>query len=404
MKKFLEGLIARKKAEIEEIRSKIKAAGTADEVRSLGETLDKLMSELNELQKKFDELDSQGEGEGGNGNMGEASRGFNPLHTYGAGRAETRDSDSTDSLEYRTAFMNFILRRQPIPAELRADENTLTTNVSSVIPTQLVGRIIERMDECGMILPLVSRSSFAGGIVIPTSATKPVATWVSEGAGSDRQKKTTGSITFSHFKLRCEISMSLEVGVMALSAFESKFVENVANAMTIAIEKAIINGNGTSQPKGILKETPAATVTLKAKLDYADLIAVEQAIPSEFESTAKWCLTKANFLKLLGMTDTTGQPIARVNYGISGKPERSLLGRDVVIVPYATEIGSGNFGFLFNFSDYLLNTIYDLGISTKDDWETEDKLAKAVMSVDGKVTNAGSLILVKQAQAQASTS
>lgn len=402
MKKFLEGLIARKKAEIEEIRSKIKAAGTADEVRSLGETLDKLMSELDELQKKIDELNSQGEGEGGNGNMGEASRGFNPLHTYGAGRSETRDSDSTDSLEYRTAFMNLILRRQPIPAELRADANTLTTDVSSVIPTQLVGRIIERMDERGMILPLVSRSSFAGGIVIPTSATKPVATWVSEGAGSDRQKKTTGSITFSHFKLRCEISMSLEVGVMALSAFESKFVENVANAMTIAIEKAIINGNGTSQPKGILKETPAATVTLKAKLDYADLIAVEQAIPSEFESTAKWCLTKANFLKLLGMTDTTGQPIARVNYGISGKPERSLLGRDVVIVPYATEIGSGNFGFLFNFSDYLLNTIYDLGISTKDDWETEDKLAKAVMSVDGKVTNAGSLILVKQAQASGS--
>lgn len=402
MKKFLEGLIARKKTEIEEIRSKIKAAGTADEVRSLGETLDKLMSELDELQKKLDELDNQGEGEGEGGNMGEASRGFNPLHTYGAGRSETRDSDSTDSLEYRTAFMNLILRRQPIPAELRTDANTLTTDVSSVIPTQLVGRIIERMDERGMILPLVSRSSFAGGIVIPTSATKPVATWVSEGAGSDRQKKTTGSITFSHFKLRCEISMSLEVGVMALSAFESKFVENVANAMTIAIEKAIINGNGTSQPKGILKETPAATVTLKAKLDYADLIAVEQAIPSEFESTAKWCLTKANFLKLLGMTDTTGQPIARVNYGISGKPERSLLGRDVVIVPYATEIGSGNFGFLFNFSDYLLNTIYDLGISTKDDWETEDKLAKAVMSVDGKVTNAGSLILVKQAQASSS--
>ena len=93
MKKFLEGLIARKKAEIEEIRSKIKAASTADEVRSLGETLDKLMSELDELQKKFDELDSQGEGEGGNGNMGEASRGFNPRHTYGAGRSETRDSE-----------------------------------------------------------------------------------------------------------------------------------------------------------------------------------------------------------------------------------------------------------------------------------------------------------------------
>lgn len=30
-----------------------------------------------------------------------------------------------------------------------------------------------------------------------------------------------------------------------------------------------------------------------------------------------------------GMTDKNGQPIAKVNYGTSGKPERTLLGRTV---------------------------------------------------------------------------
>lgn len=44
---------------------------------------------------------------------------------------------------------------------------------------------------------------------------------------------------------------------------------------------------------------------------------------------------------------------------------------------------------MFDFGDYVLNTIYDMGISKKQDWETEDLLTKAVMSVDGKAVDNG---------------
>ena len=33
---------------------------------------------------------------------------------------------------------------------------------------------------------------------------------------------------------------------------------------------------------------------------------------------AVWCMTKKTFMKFIGMTDS-GQPIARVNYGINGR-------------------------------------------------------------------------------------
>lgn len=36
-----------------------------------------------------------------------------------------RSDDFTDSIEYRTAFKEYVLRSKPIPAELRADENTM---------------------------------------------------------------------------------------------------------------------------------------------------------------------------------------------------------------------------------------------------------------------------------------
>jgi HK97 family phage major capsid protein len=242
------------------------------------------------------------------------------------------------------------------------------------------------MDNVGMILPLITKTSYKAGVEIPTSSVKPVATWVAEGAGSDRQKKVTGKISFTYHKLRCEISMSMEVGTMALAAFEAKFVENVAKAMTYAVENAVINGTGSGQPKGILAET-GAPVT--GSINYGKVCECEAAIPVEYETGSKWCMNKKTFMQFIAMTDNAGQPIARVNHGIAGKAERTILGRDVVISPYVAD----NKAFIFDFADYVLNTIYDMGISKKQDWDTEVLLTKAVMSVDGKAVDAGSLVV-----------
>lgn len=316
---------------------------------------------------------------------------FNAMGTYGV-RAEETHGDA--DLEYRQAFMAHVLENKPI--ENRQNQNTKTSDVGAVIPTVLIDRIVEKMEETGMILSLVNKTSFSAGVVIPTSAVKPVASWVAEGATSDKQKKTTGKITFSYFKLRCEISMSMEVGTMALAVFEQRFVEQVSKAMIIAIEKAILAGTGSGQPTGILNTatTPKTNVQIAGDTPtYKELCNIEAAVPVEYEGTAKWCMTKAEFMNFMSMTDSNGQPIARVNYGIGGKVERTILGREAVIHPYATEMGTVK-AFIYDFNDYILNTIYDMGISKKQDWDTEDLLTKAVMSVDGKPVSAESLITV----------
>lgn len=391
MKKKLLALIARKKQEYAGLQKRSDESQDLAEVRSIGETLKKLADEIKEAEDMLAELDDEGD-EGDSGDAtGEASRSFVPAdaqlrNAQVVATFSTAQAQDDKDLKYRNAFMEYVLRGTAIPAELRADANTLTGDVGTVIPTQLVNQIIEKFDNVGMILPLITKISYKAGVEIPTSSVKPVATWVSEGAGSDRQKKTTGKITFSYFKLRCEISMSMEVGTMALSAFEAKFVENVAKAMTYAVENAVINGTGTGQPKGILAETG---VEVTGGATYTKLCEVEGAIPVEYETGAKWCMNKKTFMKFVAMTDQAGQPIARVNYGIGGKAERTLLGRDVVVSPYVAD----DKAFVFDFADYVLNTIYDMGISKKQDWETEDLLTKAVMSVDGKCVDTGSLII-----------
>ncbi len=312
--------------------------------------------------------------------------------------------DMYDTVEYRNAFMGNVLRGTPIPAKFtNADANTKTTDVGSVIPTTIMQKIVEKMEATGMILPLVTRTAYKGGLAIPTSTVKPVATWASEGASSDRQKKTTGSITFGYFKLRCAISMSLESTVVSLSMFEAAFIANVTEAMVKALEQAIISGNGTSQPKGILTETVVTGQNVDiAAADapgYSTLIDAEAALPLAYDATAKWAMTKKTFMTFIGMVDENGQPIARVNYGINGRPEYVLLGRQVVVNDYmanyaATVATATVVAFLFNFSDYVLNTNYDVTVKRFEDNDTDDEVTKAIMLVDGKVIDKNSLVTI----------
>lgn len=324
-----------------------------------------------------------------------------------AGGTEAEAEDRYGTVKYRKAFMDYVVRDAEIPAEYRADAVSKTTDVGAVIPTTVLNQIVQKLESTGMILAKVTRTAYKGGVAIPVSTVKPVATWVSEGAGSDKQKhdaKKDGMVTFAYHKLRCAVAVSLEVDNMAMSAFESMLINNIVEAMTKALEQSIISGTGSGQPSGIITVTPedgqAITTKSDTALSYADLIAVEAALPMAYENGAEWCMSKATFMGFIGMTDDNGQPIARVNYGIAGKPERTLLGRPVECCDYigsfAAAAADAVVAFVFRFKDYVLNTNYAMGVKKYEDNDTDDQVTKGIMLADGKVVDKGSLVTLKK--------
>ena len=315
-------------------------------------------------------------------------------------------STDYDSVEYRKAFMNYVTKGTPIPTQY-VNAVTETSDVSPVIPTTTLNRIVEELETESELLTLVTRTSYKGGLTIPTSDVKPTASWVAEGAGSTLQKSgVNGTITFAYHKLRVAVAMTLEVETMSLSAFESKFVRDVARAMNKALTAAIVSGNGTGKPKGILAETPVSGQALQlasgTALSYQTLVDMESALPTAYENGAYYFMTKKTFMQFVGMTDDNGQPIARVNYGIGGKPERVLLGRGVKLLDdymssyAATQSADTIIAFIFRPEDYTLNTNLNITVKTYEDNDTDDKITKAVMLVDGKVVDKHSLVTLTQ--------
>lgn len=404
-------------ARLAEINTEITTRGaqlTADELTALENEVTQLAEERTQLQagartqeQRSRILAAVANGQpvptaGTNGQPGAAPT---VLRSFPAnGNSNTEPEDKYSTIQYRTAFMNHVCRGAEIPVEYRADAVSKTTDVGAVIPTTVLNQIVEKLESTGMILARVTRTAYKGGVSIPVSTVKPVATWVAEGGSSDKQKKNIakdGMITFAYHKLRCAVAVSLETDNMAMSAFESLLINNIVEAMTKALEQAIVSGTGTGSPKGIIKETPVAGQAIDAGVAYDTLIKAEAVLPQAYENGAVWCMSKNTFMQFIGIVDSNGQPIARVNYGIAGKPERFLLGREVVccdyVTTYAAAVAKGTvFGFLFNFKDYVLNTNYAMGVKKYEDNDTDDMVTKGIMLVDGKVVDINSLVTLKK--------
>ncbi|WP_296309269.1 phage major capsid protein, partial [Veillonella sp. CAG:933] len=195
---------------------------TDEQITALETEVDNLQEERTRLvdaqEKRTKLLARIAGGEPVNGAEGGAGTAPTVLRNFagaagGAGE-EPEKEDKYSSMAYRKAFMQHVCRGTAIPAEYRADAVSTTTDVGAVIPTTVLNQIVQKMESTGMILALVTRTAYKGGVSIPVSTVKPTATWVAESKGSDKQKHSAtkdGMITFAYHKLRCAVAVSLEV-------------------------------------------------------------------------------------------------------------------------------------------------------------------------------------------------
>lgn len=331
---------------------------------------------------------------------------FNPLGTYGPGAMQSRSNEDESELSYRKAFMDYALRGKEIPAELRDGGTTVTTELGVLIPKTVLNQIIEKIKSYGDIYNRVTQSNIKGGIEIAISDTKPVATWTSEKSVSAKQEKTvSGTVSFSYHKLQCRVAVSLEVDTTSLSIFESTLTDNVYEAMIIALEEAIINGSGVKQPLGITKDTRIKD-SQKVEVTAANLKSWEAwskvfaKIPKRKRQGAVVILNTETWEgDILGMTDTNGQPIARVNVGINGEDKPIFKGKSVVDVedylPSFEAASDGDiFGIIVNLKDYILNSNMQMSIKRYFDEDTDEWITKATLIADGKLADAQGVILL----------
>lgn len=437
MKEWLEKLKARQLQRIAEVEETMRSTQDVNELRSLGPTLQALRDELAEIEAKLEEADegeaaSEGEGREG-GNPGAEERGLNPHASYAArsplsavanftcltGEADEGDAFGTE--EYRRAFMDFVMRGTPIPgalrapedqAEFRADAMTTTSDAKAVIPTTLVHCIVSEMSAHGNVWAKVTKTNIQGGVEIPIMDLKPVASWITESATSDEQKLTASkTVSFKYHTLECRMAQSMLAGIVTLPMFEDKFVELAIDSCIIAIENAIMNGDGEGKPLGILKDTRVKAENV-VTLDPEE-IGKWDAWKKKVFAKMKKSYRKGEFIMaqgtfdgcIDGMVDSTGQPIGRVNYGIDGPETYRFGGKEVetveddVIGDYEAAAAGDVIAVFANLADYCVNSNLQMQTVKWIDHDNNKVKNKVTMVCDGKLVDPNGVIVVKKGAA-----
>ena len=416
MRKFLETLIAGYENEDNELRQKMKDSNDANEVRALGETLEKVRKELNDAKTKLDELD---EGEGGQGQdpAGEEGRSHNPKREFRSvgnyQQQPAKGEDKTATKEYRAAFMNFVCRGEAMPKELRADAVTTTTDASAMIPTTILHEIVKETKVYGEIYAKVRHLNVQGGVQIPVLSLMPKATWITANTGtseSEKQKlQANTSIVFNYYGLECKVAQTLLANITTLEMFEQEFTKLATEAIVQALEIAIFKGDGNGQPMGILNDT---RVPAKNKITMS---------AEEFETWADWCKKVFGAMKkayrtgsfimaqgtfdgyINGMVDQNGQPIGRVNYGITDGESYRFGGKEVLtveddVLPNYDNAASGDVVAVFvKLSDYGVNSNLEMRVVKWEDHDTNEIKNKCILVCDGKLIDPNGVLLIKKA-------
>lgn len=423
MKDYLLKIIAAKEKRAEELRKSIKDAATADEVRALGDTLNSVLDELNEAKEQLAKLDDDGDGDVGAGDSGNPQNSNEPdddqranipagaqlRGSFKTAPAAKKNDDIYDSEEYRKAFMEYVCRNVPMPAAYRA--TTTTGDAGAVIPTTILNEIIQKLDTYGNIFAKVRKLSIQGGVSVPILSLKPTATWIGETTASqDKKIQANTSISFSYFGLECKISQTLLVNVTTLAMFQQLFVPLATEAMIKAIELSIISGTGTNQPLGILSDTrvPAANVIEISADDVATWGGWKKAVFAKMKKAyrnGEFVMNQATFDGYIdGMTDQTGQPIGRVNYGIDGGETYRFGGKNIEtveddILPSYEDCDEGSaFAIFVNFSDYGFNSNLEMQTVKWVDHDTNEVKNKCILIADGKLIDPNGVLIIKKAK------
>lgn len=356
-----------------------------------------------------------------------------------------------ESPEYRRALANHWLKRAKMPAEMiarvrqergagdpiavsMADGYTNATDptwgdatVSTAIPVPLTlsDEIVRVRKEYGVLHPKVNETFYPGGYAIPIADLTVDYHWLNDKQVSPYQYDGEPDvISFTWHELEARFARTFLAEAIMRDNFKQLLAPALAEGYGRAMDAAILNGNGTTQPLGLLNDprfidqTPAAgtgkaTVVEATAEDLGDWafwtkLLFNPAFNRLYRGDGEWLMADSTFgTYIQTLKDEVNRPLVQLNLA-SGDNLPRIRGNAIDCLPVglipdfdAAEVGDvvAIFG---NLRNYTLNFQPGMPLTTVswDDHETNTHKTKVLTAVDGKlVDNNGWVVITKKASA-----
>jgi HK97 family phage major capsid protein len=230
-------------------------------------------------------------------------------------------------------------------------------------------------------------SGLSGDVKIPKKLTAANASWISSEAGdASESEMTVGSVSMTPKTLGAFTDVTRQLLIQSSLSVESLIRDDLVQAMGLAIDKAALEGTGSSgQPTGILNTTGINTTTFAAaNPTFAELVAMETALAEDNANIGN--LGYIMPASMYGALKTTEKAANTAQFVV--EPQGTINGYRSIVSNQATA-GNAYFG---NFSDLLVGMFGGLDITVDPYTHSTSGTVRvvALQSVDTAVRHAQS--------------
>ena len=259
--------------------------------------------------------------------------------------------------EYKKAFWNQMRGRSSYEIRNALQVGELSEG-GYTVPDEFERQLIEGLEDENIMRGLVHTiTTGSGEHKIPLVASHGTGSWVEEEQQIPESDDSFSQVTLSAHKFATMIRISREL--LNDSAFDlaAYIAHEFVRRAGAAEEQAILTGDGSHKPIGLLHDTLGAQVgitTASATAITADeLIDMQHSLKSGYRRKACWIMNDATISAIRKLKDGQGQYIWQP--GIKEGAPDMLFNQKVLMSNYMPLIGSGNKVILYgDYSYYWL--------------------------------------------------
>lgn len=414
-KKFLENRLARLQEKRNKINGLVNASTDVNEVRSLTADLEELDAEIAEVREEISLIDAEERANAPEQTVPANAELVNP-EVRGSFRApEARTTDIRESMEYRTAFMNYVQRGTAIPAEMRSGDAIDTTDTGAAIPLTVMREIINTVRKSyGNLYNKVRKLSVQGGVEFPVGELEAEFKWIGETTVSpDQEIGKLGKVSFGYHTAEIRIAQTFLSSIVTMPEFEAEITRIIAEAYLEAMDYGIVNGTGDGQMLGILNDSRVTNVVSMTAAQFSDWKQWRKLffskLPLKYRAGEFIFPLSTVDAYLETMSDDNNNPIFAqaaglvVNDGDAVNPNGRFFGREIalvepnIIADFDSAASGDVVGIFWQPNEYAINENFGFNVRRYFDEDRNKWINKALVVVDGKVLNPEGFVLIKKA-------
>ena len=333
VKSFFSNLIEERKADIEnaekeldELEKKNETAETEEELQSIGTKAEELKTKIADLKAKLAEAEAQ-LAELDNPAPAEddkpAERNLKQIIEERGAKKMDEIKNVYETKEYRNAWLKRLQGNPLNEVEMRS----VGSNNVDVIPTDTLNKIITKAKAIAPLMDEITLLHIAGNVKIGIEGTVNDASLHAQNSTINPSGDTVLSVSLGAYEIVKLVSISATVKTMAVPAFEEWLTEQIARKIAEKIEGYIVNGTGSSEPKGVNAETyVAGTNAVKfasaTAVTYDEIVTMISLLPQRHNANAKFYMNRKTLWgQVAKVKDDSKYPVFnQLNNTIMGYP------------------------------------------------------------------------------------